>query len=82
VEGRLFFSAQTAGHGREAWMSNGKPGGTVMLGEVAPGVGSSDPSGFIRSGWDVFFSADDGAHGRRLWALPMRPSGQCGTVTK
>jgi ELWxxDGT repeat protein len=78
LSGRLFFSAETPGRGREPWMSDGTAAGTVPLAELAPGEASSNPHGFVRWGWDVFFTATDATHGEELWALPMGPGGRCG----
>jgi hypothetical protein len=44
----------------------------VALEELSPGPSSSNPRGFVRSGWDVFFAAEDGTHGEEPWALPFR----------
>jgi ELWxxDGT repeat protein len=71
AEGRLFFSAPDARGGVEPWVSDGTPGGTGRVQDVAPGAMSSNASGFVRAGERVFFTANDGTHGRELWALPV-----------
>ena len=54
---------------RELWQSDGTTGGTVLLKDINPGPGSSDPvtpfSANVEG--EIFFSANDGEHGVELW---------------
>jgi ELWxxDGT repeat protein len=69
-EGRLIFSAADAEGSLEPWMSDGTPEGTVRIEDLAPGLLSSNPSGFARVGDRVYFSANEGSLGQELWSLP------------
>jgi ELWxxDGT repeat protein len=70
-QGKLFFAAVDANGGLEPWVSDGTPGGTGRVQDVAPGATHSAPSGFVRAGERVFFSAYDIPHGRELWSMPV-----------
>ena len=65
--GTLYFSARDRTHGDELWKSDGTEAGTVMVKDIRPGPGSSDPSGKTAVGSTLFFTANDGTHGRELW---------------
>jgi ELWxxDGT repeat protein len=80
VNGTLFFSAEDGVHGRELWNSDGTVAGTVLVQDIYPGGGSSEPglglqggtpSGLTNVNGTLFFDANDGVHGRELWKLPV-----------
>lgn len=75
--GWLFFSAETAGHGREVWYSAGRPWVTSRLLDIAPGAASSNPFNFVRAGFNIFFAASDGDRDQELYAVPFRPWWLC-----
>src|SRR5262249_39719521 len=58
-------------HGRELWRSDGTAAGTVLVKDINPGSGSSNPEGLTLSGGHLFFTADDGVHGVELWDPPV-----------
>jgi ELWxxDGT repeat protein len=60
----LFFSAWSAGHGRQLWESDGTASGTTMLTDVP---GGANPQDLAVADGVLFFSARDAAHGRELW---------------
>jgi ELWxxDGT repeat protein len=60
----LFFSAWSAGHGRQLWESGGTASGTVRLTDVP---GGADPQDLAVADGVLFFSARDAQHGRELW---------------
>jgi ELWxxDGT repeat protein len=67
----LAFAADDGSHGLEPWLSDGTPGGTFLLADVAPGARPSSPAGFVRLGSEVLFAADDATHGRELHAAAL-----------
>ena len=64
---QVFFSADDDVHGRELWRSDGTEPGTVLVKDIRPGPGASDPASLAAVGRTLFFSADDGTHGAKLW---------------
>jgi ELWxxDGT repeat protein len=65
---RLFFSAQTSQHGREAWISDGTQQGTRLLADLFPGKRDSNPLNFFEiAPGRIIFVADDGLTGAELW---------------
>ncbi len=61
----LFFSADDGLNGREMWKSNGTT--TVLVSDLEPGPGDSEPVGLTRhAGW-VYFVAATSAHGDDLF---------------
>jgi ELWxxDGT repeat protein len=61
-------------HGAEVWASDGTPGGTHVVRDVAPAGASSGAggSGFTTIGDVVYLSLDDGTHGIEPWRLYRR----------
>ena len=44
MNGTLFFAANDGMHGVELWKSDGTAAGTVLVKDINPGSGGSDPS--------------------------------------
>jgi ELWxxDGT repeat protein len=65
--GKLFFTALDASHGKELWVSDGTAAGTGLVADLQPGPIGSDPGEFAAAPDAVYFTADDGVHGRELW---------------
>ena len=64
----LFFWANDGTHGLEPWLTDGTEAGTVMLGDIWPGAGSSaGAQGFVQLGNLLIFAANDSVHGEELW---------------
>lgn len=57
--GRVFFGADDGVHGKEPWVTDGSPGGTVLVGDVRPGPPGSNPAYFTPSANGVVFMTDD-----------------------
>jgi len=70
IDGLLVFAADDGATGLEPWVSDGTPGGTRQLGDLAPGLDASSPGLFVIAGSRVVFDAWDPVRGRELWAIP------------
>jgi ELWxxDGT repeat protein len=66
MNGRLFFTAWTPGHGRQLWRTDGTVKGTVMLTHVRSPVGANPQDLTVANGV-LFFAARDPLHGQELW---------------
>jgi ELWxxDGT repeat protein len=68
VGSKVLFAAYTMpGHGRELWVSDGTPGGTMEVKDIRTGSSSSNPSQLTAVGATLYFTANDGANGVELW---------------
>jgi ELWxxDGT repeat protein len=67
-QGRLYFSAYSAGRGRELWRSDGTEAGSVPVRDINPGPASSHPLRLAVHADRLWFLADDGEHGFELWS--------------
>ncbi len=65
--GALLFTAHEAAHGTELWRSDGTSAGTVLLKDISPGAGVSNPAYLTVAGDHLFFSAYEPTHGNELW---------------
>src|SRR6185295_16616669 len=70
----VFFTAQD-GAGTELWATDGRPGGTRRVRDLAPGRRGSFPRDLTAVGDRLFFTADDGVHGREVWSSDGTPRG-------
>jgi ELWxxDGT repeat protein len=77
--GRLLFVATDGLTGFEAWTTDGTTAGTVPLGDLSPGTGSSmSPLGnspFTAFGGRAYFGATTPTSGNELWATDGTPEG-------
>ncbi len=68
IGSQVLFVANSPGAGRELWVTDGTPGGTVLVEDIAPGTASSIPSGLFPIGAGrAVLSANDGLLGAELW---------------
>jgi ELWxxDGT repeat protein len=76
-QGKLFFAANTAGSGREPWVTDGTEAGTQMLTDVCPGFCSSQPLFLAGVGGTVLFTATspDKSPFTQLWRSDGTPAG-------
>src|SRR5215472_1260963 len=62
MNGTLFFTARTPGHGRQLWKTDGTAAGTVMLTQGSGPMGA-DPENLAGADGVLIFSAHDPQHG-------------------
>ena len=67
VNGTLYFTAHDAIYGVELWKSDGTETGTVLVEDIVPGMGSSNPQDFAVAAGKLWFTATDGLYGYELW---------------
>jgi trimeric autotransporter adhesin len=65
---RVFFSADNGTDGRELWVSDGSPGGTLQVTDLHPGANGSFPTDIVAFQGKAYFNAQDGATGPELWS--------------
>lgn len=63
----LLLSVRTTTEGAELWKSDGTGTGTIPLGDLNPGIASSNPDNFYPYDNLVIFQATDAAHGTEYW---------------
>jgi ELWxxDGT repeat protein len=66
--GVLYFTAMTAGHGRELWRSDGTSDGTRLVADVVAGPQGSAPRELTAVNDRLMFTAWHPTHGRELWS--------------
>ena len=49
LDGKVYFAASDSLHGREIWVTDGTPSGTMIAYDLSPGTGSSNPAYLIAS---------------------------------
>jgi ELWxxDGT repeat protein len=77
---RIVFVADDGTSGRELWASDGTPGGTVLLADVAPGPSNgifeaTGPDDLAVAGGRLYFPAGDATTGTELWSTDGTPGG-------
>ncbi len=69
--GKYYFTGSTADAGKELWLTDGTQAGTMMVKDINPGSGGSNPDALMVAGpkgnEKLYFAADDGEHGIELW---------------
>lgn len=72
--GKVYMSVYTLAFGYEPWVSDGTPGGTVMLKDIHPGYSDSYPQLFTEhQGWIYFIASD--ITGYQLFRTDGTPGG-------
>ena len=76
LNSKIIFSGSTAATGSELYISDGTPGGTILVKDINAGTGDSGPSGFVllNDGF-LYFTAKTTAEGRELWRTDGTPAG-------
>lgn len=72
--GVILFEAWNA-DGNEPWVTDGTPGGTMLLQDINPGAGSGLPTDYVIFNGDAWFAATDGVAGYELWTTDGTPGG-------
>jgi ELWxxDGT repeat protein len=67
MNGTLFFNGTDGASGYELWKSDGTDTGTMLVKDIRPGSGNSNPAGLTNVSGTLFFTANDGASGFELW---------------
>lgn len=71
----VFFQANDGTNGLELWKSDGTAAGTMLVKDINPNIGNSDPDFMINVNGTLIFRADDGSNGRELWKSDGTASG-------
>lgn len=76
VGDKLVFAADGGEEGNEVWVTNGTPGGTRMLKDIATGQQSNaDPAQFVHFKGRVWFTAYSADVGEEWWVTDGTPGG-------
>ena len=78
VKGIAYFTANDGISGVELWKSTGTASFsplTVLVKDILPGVGSSNPNSFANLKGNLIFAANDGTNGNELWKSNGGPAG-------
>lgn len=65
--GNTLYFAASSGSGMELWRSNGSASSTVLVADIFPGGGGSNPESLTALNGVLFFSATTAQYGRELW---------------
>ncbi len=78
MQGKFFLTAETVANGRELWVSDGTSAGTIMLGDIRSGTGSSmsqNNTSYAHTLYKFYFAADNGTNGTEVWQTDGTPGG-------
>lgn len=64
---KLVFTGSTSTTGEELYITDGTPGGTVLVKDIVAGAVSSTPADFVFMNGFIYFTAVTAATGRELW---------------
>lgn len=66
-EGKVYFSARSAGIGLELWVTDGTEEGTQLVKDIQEGEGNGAPRDFLVFNDRLWFTATDAATSSELW---------------
>ena len=72
-DGSLYFNADDGQHGEELWHTDGTPGGTTLVDDIAPGQESSRPSFVTEELGRLFVVATTDEYGTEIWTQLTDP---------
>jgi ELWxxDGT repeat protein len=75
LDGAALIALSDAAHGRELWRTDGTPGGTRLVRDIAPGTGGSDPGSALMVDGRMLFTATEPTHGFELWSTDGTTAG-------
>ena len=75
ANGKLIFAGSTPATGVEVYITDGTPGGTILVKDINPGATSSNPRLLSILGGFIYFSAETPAEGDELWRTDGTPAG-------
>jgi ELWxxDGT repeat protein len=75
LNGKYIFSGSSDATGSELFITDGTPGGTVLLKDIVANAGSSNPLDFAILNGVVYFTAETPTEGRELWRTDGTPGG-------
>ncbi len=64
---KLIFAGRTAATGIELYITDGTPGGTLLLKDILPGAAGSEPNDGVVMNDIFYFTAKTTTEGRELW---------------
>jgi ELWxxDGT repeat protein len=71
---KVYFSFVDSVAGNELWCSDGTEKGTYLVGEINPGIVSSNPMKFKTNGKEVLFCAESNYYGEELFKYLPSPA--------
>jgi ELWxxDGT repeat protein len=75
LNGKYIFSGTTPATGSEVYITDGTPGGTVLLKDANAGAPDSNPELLATFNGKIYFTATTAANGDELWATDGTPAG-------
>ena len=75
LSGKLIFKGSTAATGPEIFITDGTPGGTVLVKDIYSGITGSEPAELVPMNGFIYFTAVTAAEGRELWRTNGTPGG-------
>jgi trimeric autotransporter adhesin len=73
--GPIYFAANDGVNGAEFWRTLGSAGSTVLMADINPGSGSSNPANMLCINNNVYFAANDGTTGIEPWTFDPLAAG-------
>lgn len=75
LDGKLIFAGSTTATGTEVYITDGTPGGTILVKDINPGVTGSAANYLTTLNGYIYFSAETPAVGNELWRTNGTPGG-------